>query len=200
MTTSGEARPSRRRVIVGTLLVLATAAVLSAATLLGVRWAAGQGEKAKVESGSSGGIGFVKLDRSASAIDLPSLTGKGKVDVANLTGKPIVVNFWSSTCHPCQQETPALASVARAIGSRVHFVGIDTADLRGAATRFVDKYKVPYPIAFDPKASVAGQYGVPGLPVTVFLSPSGKKVLGENVGALTAPKLRTILQRLYGVT
>ena len=200
MTTSGPTRPSGRRVIVGILLVLAAAVVLSTGTLLGVRWAAGQGEKAKTEAGNSGGIGFFKLNRPATSIDLPSLTGKDKVDVARLTGTPIVVNFWSSTCHPCQQETPALATVARAIGGRVHFVGIDTADLRGAATRFVDKYKVPYPIAFDPKASVAGQYGVPGLPVTVFLSPSGKKVLGENVGALTAPKLRTILQRLYGVT
>jgi thiol-disulfide isomerase/thioredoxin len=200
MTTSGAARPSGRRVIIGVVLVLATAAVLSAGTLLGVQWAAGQGAKAKADSGGSGGIGFFKLDRQASAIDLPSLTGKGMVNVAKMAGKPIVVNFWSSTCHPCQQETPALASVARAIGGRVQFVGIDTADLRGAATKFVDKYKVPYPVAFDPKASVAGQYGVPGLPVTVFLSPSGKKVLGENIGALTAPKLRTILQRLYGVT
>jgi thiol-disulfide isomerase/thioredoxin len=199
MTTSGAARPGGRRVIVAVVLVLAAAAVLSAGTLLGVQWAAGQGAKAKAESGGSG-IGFFKLDRRASAIDLPSLNGKGMVDVASLTGKPIVLNFWSSTCHPCQQETPALASVARAIGGRVQFVGIDTADLRGAATRFVDRYKVPYPVAFDPKASVAGQYGVPGLPVTVFLSPSGKKVLGENIGALTAPKLRTILQRLYGVT
>ncbi len=199
MTTSGEARRSGRRVIIGVVLVLAAAAVLSAGTLLGVQWAAGQGAKAKAESGN-GGIGFFKLDRQASAIDLPSLNGKGMVNVASLAGKPIVVNFWSSTCHPCQQETPALASVARAIGSRVQFVGVDTADLRGAATKFVDKYKVPYPIAFDPKASVAGQYGVPGLPVTVFLSPSGKKVLGENIGALTAPKLRKILHRLYGVT
>lgn len=198
MTTSGVNRPGGRRLIVTAVLVLAAAAVLSAGTLLGVRWAAGQGAKAKASTSS--GIGWFKLDRPASAIDLPSLNGKGMVNVASLTGKPIVVNFWSSTCHPCKQETPALASVARTVGSKVNFVGIDTADLRGAATKFVAKYKVPYPIAFDPKASVAGQYGVPGLPVTVFLSPSGKTVLGENIGALTAAKLRTILRSLYGVT
>ncbi len=199
MTTTGVNRPPGRRRIVTALLVLGAAAVLSAGTLLGIQWAAGAGAKT-TSSSQSGGIGFFKLDRRASAIDLPALNGKGTVNVASMTGKPIVVNFWSSSCHPCEQETPALASVARAIGGRVRFVGIDTADLRGAATRFVTKYKVPYPIAFDPKAAVAGQYGVPGLPVTVFLSPSGKTVLGENIGALTAPRLRTILHRLYGVT
>jgi hypothetical protein len=46
---------------------------------------------------------------------------------------------------------------------------------------------------------MADQYGVPGLPVTFFLSPSATTVIGENVGALTAPKLRSILRNLYGV-
>jgi hypothetical protein len=41
---------------------------------------------------------------------------------------------------------------------------------------------------------------VPGLPVTFFLSPSGKTVLGENVGALTAARLRRILHQLYRVS
>lgn len=198
MTTTSAARSPARRRVVTALLVLAAAAVLSAGTLLGIQWAASDGSKAT--GSSSGGTGFFTLDRPASAISLPALSGKGPVSVASLAGRPIVVNFWSSTCYPCQKETPALASVARTIRGKVRFVGIDTVDLRNAAARFVARYKVPYPIAFDPKGTVAGQYRVPGLPVTVFLSRSGKTVLGENIGALTAPRLRTILHRLYGVT
>ncbi|MGI9005877.1 MAG: TlpA family protein disulfide reductase [Streptosporangiaceae bacterium] len=198
MTTSSGARPGGRRPLVTALLVLAAAAVLSAGTLLGIRWAASHGTKATGTSASR--TGFFKLDRPASAIDLPALSGKGTVSVAALAGQPIVVNFWSSTCYPCQKETPALASVARVVGSKVRFVGIDSVDLRSAAARFVTRYKVPYPIAFDPKGTVAGQYRLVGLPVTVFLSRSGKTMLGENIGALTAPKLRAILHRLYGVT
>lgn len=197
MTNSGAGRPAGRRRLVTALLVLAAAAVLSAGTLLGLQWAASS--HAKTTTSAKSDIGFFAMNRPAHAIDLPSLTGHGTVSVASLAGKPIVVNFWSSSCDPCKQETPALASVARAIGGKVRFVGIDTADLRNAAAEFVARYRVPYPIAFDPQAAVAGQYGVPGLPVTVFLSPSGKTVLGENIGALTAAKLRTILHRLYGV-
>lgn len=199
MTSPGAARPSGRRYVVTALLVLAAAVVLSAGTLLGIRWAAGSGARAKPGKTSTG-LGFFRMDRPASAIDLPSLNGHGTVNVTSMAGKPIVVNFWSSSCHPCRQETPALAAVAKAIGGKVRFVGIDTADLRGAAARFAAKYHVHYPIAFDPKASAASHYDVPGLPVTVFLSPSGKTEVGENIGALTAAKLRTILHRLYGVS
>ena len=92
-----------------------------------------------------------------------------------------------------------MASVAASLGSKVAFVGIDTVDTRAKAIAFVTKYKVPYQIAFDPDGTTADQYGVPGLPVTFFLSPSATTVIGENVGALTAPKLRSILRRLYGV-
>jgi thiol-disulfide isomerase/thioredoxin len=203
MTTSDVGRPAARRRVVTALLVLAAAAVLSAGTLLGLRWAGAHGGRTGAQATARScltSLGFCKLSRPASAIDLPALNGHGTVNVTGLAGKPIVVNFWSSSCHPCQQETPALASVARAIGGKVSFVGVDTADLRGPAARFVARYKVPYPIAFDPKASLAAQYGLVGLPVTVFLSPSGKTELGENIGALTAPRLRTILRRLYGVS
>ena len=99
-----------------------------------------------------------------------------------------------------QRETPALARAARALGSKVAFVGIDTADLRHQAVAFVDRYKVPYPVAFDPNAKAADRYGVTGLPITVFLSPSAKTIVGENVGVLTSAKLDEILRRLYGVT
>jgi thiol-disulfide isomerase/thioredoxin len=200
-------RRLRDRPVLAAALVIAAAAVLSAATLLAVRWVAGPHARAAV---SNSGLGFVRLHRPARAVNLPSLrgsgtngggaSGSGMISLARLAGKPIVMNFWSSTCGPCKQETPALASVARAVGSKVTFVGIDTVDSRRPALAFVTRYKVPYPIAFDPNGTVADRYGLPGLPVTFFLSPSAKTVVGENIGALTSAKLRKILHQLYGVT
>jgi len=179
------------------VLLIAAAAVLSTITLLAAAWAAGPRAAAPRRQD---GLGFVRLDRPARALRLPSLRGSGTIDLTRSASRPLVLNFWSSTCAPCKTETPALVSVARAMGRKVGFLGIDTADQRGSAMAFIARYQVPYPIAFDPDASAAGRYGVPGLPVTFFLSPSGKTILGENVGALTPGKLRTILHQLYGVT
>src|SRR5215472_7841663 len=197
-TSSGEIWWSRRKRAVAVSLVFVAAAVLSTISLLALH-AIAMTPRRDLPTVSTG-LGFVRLDRPANSISLPSLRGSGTIDLARLAGKPIVMNFWSSSCYPCKQETPALASEARAVGGKVTFLGIDTVDRRTAAMAFIRRYRVPYQVAFDPNASAAGRYGVPGLPVTIFLSRSAKTVVGENIGALTQGKLRTILRQLYGVT
>lgn len=148
----------------------------------------------------SGGIqvGFVRVSRPAPAFDLPRLSGAGMIRAGQLHGRPVVINFWSSTCVICQQESPAIARVARATRADVYYLGIDTLDSRGSAEAFARHYGLSYPIAADPQGVAAARYGVPGLPVTYFLAASGKKIIGVNAGALTVRGLTAILRQLYG--
>jgi thiol-disulfide isomerase/thioredoxin len=131
---------------------------------------------------------------------MPSLQGNGTISLTSVAGRPIVLNFWSSTCAPCKSETPDLASAARALAGKVTFVGVDTADGRAAAIAFTAKYRVPYQNVFDPNVAVATKYGVVALPVTFFISPSGTRILGENLGALSTASLNKILHELYNVS
>lgn len=189
-----EPRQQRGR-LTGIALVVVGAVVLSTLTVLGLRWEVSR--HAPHHAYQATGLGFTRLHKAAPAVALPNLDGAGTVSLTKLSGKPIVLNFWSSTCGPCKKETPALASVDRALGGQVTFVGIDSVDQHQHALTFADKYQVPYPIAFDPQGTAAIHYGVVALPVTVFLSPSGKTILGENIGALTATRLKAILHELY---
>lgn len=142
-------------------------------------------------------VGFTRVDRPAPSITLPSLTGKGSVSLADLAGEPIVINFWSTTCEICKAETPVLVQVARSTAGRVSFLGIDTADTRQAALAFATRYRIPYRLSFDPAETVGARYGLPGLPMTFFLSPSGSRIIGVNLGALTRRSLIGILHELY---
>jgi len=144
-------------------------------------------------------VGYAQVSRPAPAFDLPRLKGGGTVRLSAFRGRPVVVNFWSSSCEPCQKESPAIAQVARTVGDKVTFIGIDTADLRSAAMAFVKKKHVTYNVAYDPQGNIASQYRVPGLPETFFLARSGKQIVGLQLGALTAPHLTAILHKLYGV-
>jgi thiol-disulfide isomerase/thioredoxin len=150
-------------------------------------------------SGGQSSIGYASVSRPAPAFDLPRLQGGGTVRLSAFRGRPVVVNFWSSSCGPCQKESPAIAQVARAVGGKVSFIGIDTADVRNAAMAFVKKKHVTYSVAYDPQGNIASRYRVPGLPETFFLARSGKQIVGLELGALTAPHLNAILHKLYGV-
>ncbi|MHB8246335.1 MAG: TlpA family protein disulfide reductase [Acidimicrobiales bacterium] len=113
-------------------------------------------------------------------------------------GHPVVLNFWASSCTACVGETPMLEKVARLLGKRVQFVGIDTLDQRAGGVHLAASDHLTYPLATD-NAQVYASYGVFGLPTTFFISPSGF-IVGKQIGALTQGRLLSIIHKLFGVT
>ncbi len=156
------------------------------------------GGKARTSEPNAEQIGFTRENIPAPQFKLPLLENHGDLRLSSLEGRPIVLNFWASYCDICKQESPAVAKVAAAVGSKVRFLGVDTDDEQGAALKFISKYDITYQVVSDVNGVVAAKYGVPGLPVTVFISATGKRILGVNLGALTAASLTSILHELYG--
>jgi peroxiredoxin len=175
----------------GIVVFLLPCIVIAAVVLL-------RGKPHAATPGVGPGIGFSRVTEAAPAFDLPRLQGRGTIGLSQLDGKPTVITFWASDCTVCKQEEPAIAQVARATGGSVHYLGIDTLDVRGAAISFARKYHMTYQLAFDPRGVAANSYRVPGLPETFFLSPTTRRIVGINVGALTAHSLTSILRKLYG--
>ncbi len=50
------------------------------------------------------------------------------VRFSDLTGKPIVINFWASWCPPCKSEMPEFDKVYRELGESVTFLMINATD------------------------------------------------------------------------
>jgi cytochrome c biogenesis protein CcmG, thiol:disulfide interchange protein DsbE len=109
-----------------------------------------------------------------------------KVHLAALKGKPVVVNFWASTCIPCQDESKILTDGAKKYGPQgVMFVGVDSEDAAPEGTAFLKQYGITYPTGADTTGSIAVAYGVTGVPETVFIDRNGV-VTDKFGGALTA--------------
>jgi thiol-disulfide isomerase/thioredoxin len=154
------------------------------------------GTKAK---GTSVQLGFSQINSAAPQFDLPLLQGQGEVQLNKLAGRPIVINLWASYCDVCREESPAIAEVSRVVGEKVRFLGVDSLDERRSALRFAEHYKLGFVTAYDPSGIVATKYRAPGLPVTFFIARTGTRILGVNIGVLTAQGLLNILRRIYGV-
>lgn len=104
-------------------------------------------------------------------------------------GRPVVVNFFASTCVPCQTEMPAFEKVHQQLGASVAFVGMDVQDTVDAGRAFVAAVGVSWDIGRDPDASILQQQlGGVGLPTTVILDRDGKVVF-SRLGTLDAAKL-----------
>jgi cytochrome c biogenesis protein CcmG/thiol:disulfide interchange protein DsbE len=159
-------------------LVLQAAAVSVVALLIGLlawqvfRTDQGRALSAKVNKGERPlAPGFV-LDR---------LDGKGKVSLASLRGKVVVLNFWASWCEPCKDESPRLESFWQQNREKgVVVLGIDAQDFDFDANRFVDRYDLTYPILRDKHGSTLGHYGISGFPETWFVDRRGHLV-GKHI-------------------
>src|SRR3954454_7998988 len=101
----------------------------------------------------------------APGFDLPRLDASGKLSLASLRGKAVVLNFWQSSCVPCKQEAPALHAAWPQLRARgVTIVGVDGYDFKSDARRFAKHYGVTYPLVHDTAGSTIESYGLTGYP------------------------------------
>ncbi|HET9077583.1 MAG TPA: redoxin domain-containing protein [Acidimicrobiales bacterium] len=151
------------------------------------------GPQAPSNRGPGAGIG-----QTAPGFSLPVLAAgpAGSLDLQSLRGRPVVLNFWASTCVDCRAELAAFAQVAAA-DPKIAFVGVDVADpSRSGAVSLARAAGVRYPVVSDRGGTVAAAYQVSGLPTTVYLDPAGS-VMVVHPGAMTAEQLRYTLAQFF---
>ncbi len=113
----------------------------------------------------------------------------GKVELAELEGTPVVLNFWASWCDPCREEASLLQRGWQAARERgVLFLGLDMQDVRQDARDFLSEFRQDYPHVRDPDRGTARRWGATGIPETFFISGRGE-VVGHVIGTVTAAQL-----------
>lgn len=105
-----------------------------------------------------------------------SIASTQKLHMSQFRGKPVIINFWSSSCQPCNDEAPFLkTNVPKWQAQGVQFISINAAaESPGVIDAFNRKYGISYPGVQDTMTgSTAVDYGVATLPMTVFINRDG---------------------------
>jgi peroxiredoxin len=99
-----------------------------------------------------------------------------RVHLADLRGRPVLVNFWATWCMPCRQETPALIGIHERYapdGLQVLGVSVDTAGDQERVRSFLAREGVPYRTLLDPEDKAAQAFGLPMLPGSFLFNRDG---------------------------
>jgi peroxiredoxin len=105
---------------------------------------------------------------------LPARDG-GNVQLSSLKGQVVMINFWATWCGPCRQEMPLLEQLqAKYEPLGFTLLGVNVEPDSAAATAWLKDLPVSFPILFDTRNAVAEQFGVMGMPSSVFVDREGR--------------------------
>jgi peroxiredoxin len=129
---------------------------------------------------------------------LPSKTGE-IVDLRDLEGKVVIVDFWASWCDPCKEELPVLESLYRKHRERgLEVLAVNIDEERADAEALLSRLQVSFPILFDADQSAVGRWAPPKMPTSYIVDRDGTiSVIQAGFEPKEAQKLeKTVLAHL----
>jgi thiol-disulfide isomerase/thioredoxin len=140
------------------------------------------------------------LDRDAPAMVAEVVAGEGlgdRVELAQLRGRVVVLDFWASWCPPCRRSIPILNELARDLTHRgVSFYGVNTEPV--PSPRVADFHReldARFPSLHDPDGTLQTEFGVEALPTLVVIDAEGR-IRHVETGVPDGAALRTLLESL----
>lgn len=152
------------------LLVLGAIASLAAAFVLLL--AAGLPQRAAYsgEILPDGQIVAPEIGASAPSFLAPTLSGV--VDLSELRGTPVVINFWATWCVPCRVEMPELQAL-HAAQPTVRVLAVNLGEPLDLIVDWVTHFGLTFEIVLDAEQTIAAAYRLRGQPSTYVISPKG---------------------------
>lgn len=154
---------------------------------------AGASNPSSVQSSSSGPVkapDFTVYDADGNSVKL-----------SDFRGKPVVLNFWASWCGYCTKEMPDFYELYKKDKSEINFLFVDWTDghqeTKETAQAFLKQKGYDFPVYYDLDQDAVAQYGLTGLPATIFIDRNGYFVSGK-IGYYDKDSLEAAAAKLIG--
>ncbi len=135
-------------------------------------------------------------DAKIAKIDVKDVNGK-VVNTGSFSndGKPYIVCFWATWCHPCLDELNAIAELysdwREETGVKVYAVSIDDTRTKGKVKTLVNSSEWEYEVVIDENSDFKRAMGVNNPPHTFIVGADGT-ILWQHAGYAEGDEQNTI--------
>lgn len=133
----------------------------------------------------------------------PAIVGDGfrgeQFNIDDEKGKWVLVNFFSTTCVPCQIEHPEMVELERRHAGANDFsiVSVTFEDRAEAVQRFFEANGGGWPVLLTDTGRIAISYGVTAVPESYLVAPNGL-VVRKVIGGITADSVDDFIAKVDG--
>lgn len=131
--------------------------------------------------------------KPAPTFSLKLLDGR-TIDLQDLRGKGVVLEFWASWCSSCRASAPAFEKAYQKYKDKdIEFLGIAVSDTEADMKNYINEFGITYPNGRDATGKIANSYGVTGVPETFFINKEGE-IAYKHIGATDEKTLSALIE------
>ncbi|MCZ7619499.1 MAG: TlpA family protein disulfide reductase [Myxococcota bacterium] len=124
----------------------------------------------------------IRPGQPAPEFALPRLGDGAPVELSDLRGRVVLLNFWATWCKPCEDEMPAMERLyAELAGPGFEMLAVSVDAGRSEVEAFQERLGVTFPILLDPAKRVSASYQSYRFPES-FLIDSEGRILARYIG------------------
>lgn len=141
------------------------------------------------------------ISKPAPEFSVSRLNGDGQINLADLKGKVIYLDFWATWCPPCRKSFPWMEEMhARYKEDGLAIVAISVDGKQELAEKFVRETRASFITAIDSDKITAKEYKLRAMPSSYLIGRDGK-IISTHLGFRTSKtdameaEIKTALQQ-----
>jgi thiol-disulfide isomerase/thioredoxin len=134
------------------------------------------------------------------AQNLPWFNVNRPLDLPDLKGKLVILDFWTFCCINCIHIIPTLKRIEEKFPDDIVVIGVHSPKFPGEkitenVARAIDRYEVLHPVVHDSNFTIWKNYAIRAWPTLIFIDPKGY-IIGQLPGEPNPDMLEQSLEKL----
>jgi peroxiredoxin len=134
------------------------------------------------------------INNTAPDFRLKTIQGK-YVQLSQLQGSAVLINFWATWCQPCRLEMPSIQDQYVQYQPELLVLAVNLSEPFEVVNEFVNNLNLSFDVLLDPDGSIPDLYNVRGYPTSFFIDAKGI-IRIIHIGYMTESQLENYLSQV----